>query len=274
MTSITMNLKNWKGQLMNKPITITTSQRKGGVGKSTSTLNLACVLAEQGHKVLIIDLDDQQNTTRSISGIVKAEKTIEDLLLHEEVSLKETAVKTDWENVFILPASPNLSGVIKYLDTEVGGHLILKEKLSEDYEFDFILIDTSPSLNILVINALCASDYMFIPMSSKYLSVQGLRQTLKAFDKVTGRLNPDLKLLGIAIVYHDGRSVLANEIIDKLKDKYRKEMFQTVIGVNIRIEEAQVNKQSILSYSSIDRGSLQYRQLGFEILERIKSRTE
>jgi chromosome partitioning protein len=256
------------------PITITTSQRKGGVGKSTSTLNLACVLAEQGHKVLIIDLDDQQNTTRSISGIVKSRKTIEDLLLDEEVSLKETAVKTDWENVYILPASPNLSGAVKYLDTEVGGHLILKEKLSQDNEFDYVLIDTSPSLNILVINALCASEYMFIPMSSKYLSVQGLRQTLKAFDKVTGRLNPDLRLLGIAIVYHDGRSVLANEVIEKIKGKYSKELFNTVIGVNIKIEEAQVNKQSILSYSSVDRGSLQYRQLGSEILERIKNRTE
>jgi chromosome partitioning protein len=259
---------------MSKSITITTSQRKGGVGKSTSTLNLACVLAEQGHKVLIIDLDDQQNTTRSISGIVKSKKTIEDLLLDEAVGLKDTAVQTDWNNVFILPASPNLSGAVKYLDTEVGGHLILKEKLSKDNEFDYVLIDTSPSLNILVINALCASQYMFIPMSSKYLSIQGLRQTLKAFDKVTGRLNPDLKLLGIAIVYHDSRSVLAKEIIDKIKSKYGKELFNTIIGVNIRIEEAQVNKQSILTYSNSDRGSIQYRELGSEILERIKNRTE
>ena len=154
---------------MTKVITI--GQRKGGVGKSTATLNLACVFAELGYKVLIIDLDDQQNTTRSISAIVESNKTIEDLLLKEDASLGEVAVKTGWENVFILPSSSNLSGVVKHLDGELGGHLILKEKLSQDNAFDFVLIDTSPSLNILVINALCASHYLFIPLSSKYFSI-------------------------------------------------------------------------------------------------------
>ena len=101
--------------------TITICQRKGGVGKSTATLNLACVFGELGYKVLRIDLDDQQNTTKSISAIVEGEKTIEDLLLKEEVKLKETVVESSWKNVYILPASSNLSGVVKkYLDGEVG----------------------------------------------------------------------------------------------------------------------------------------------------------
>ncbi|MBN2546070.1 MAG: ParA family protein [Spirochaetes bacterium] len=247
---------------------ITICQRKGGVGKSTATLNLSCVLAEAGYKVLIIDLDDQQNTTKSISKIVETDKTIEDLLLKEDLVLNEVSVKTEWNNVYILPASGNLSGVVKHLDSELGGHLILKEKLSSDL-FDFVLIDTSPSLNILVINALCASKYMLIPLSSKYFSMQGLSQTLSSFKKVTDRLNPELKLLGIAVVNHDKRNVLANEVLEQIRSKFKDEIFNTVIGINIKIEEAQVKKQSILTYAPLDRGCEQYRELGKEILKRV-----
>ena len=255
---------------MKKAVIITICQRKGGVGKSTSTLNIAYVLAEMGFNVLIIDLDDQRNTTRSISQIVTTDKTIEELILKDDVLLKDVTVKTDWKNVFILPSSSNLSGVVKYLDGEVGGHLILKEKLEENDFFDFVLIDTSPSLNILVINALCASDYMFIPLSSKYFSMQGLSQTMSSLKKIQSRLNPDLKLLGIAFVCHDKRNVLANEVVDQIKEKYESELFDSIIGINIKIEEAQVKKQSILTYAPDDRGALQYRELGAEIVERIK----
>lgn len=258
---------------MNQTV-ITIAQRKGGVGKSTSTLNLACVFAEKGKNVLIIDLDDQQNTTRSISTIVESSKTIEDLLLNDELTLNDVSEKTERENVSILASSSNLSGVVKSLDGELGGHLILKEKLRTNNYFDFILIDTSPSLNILVINALCASDYMFIPLSSKYFSMQGLKQTLGSFKKVESRLNPDLKLLGIAFVNHDKRNVLANEVVQKIREKYQKELFKTIIGINIKIEEAQVKKESILSYAPNDRGSNQYRELGREILARIKENEE
>ena len=282
---------------MKHPIIITISQRKGGVGKSTSTINLAHVLAEEGYKVLIIDLDDQQNTTRSIStslkagtsGILGTSKNIEDLLLKDDVTLKDVAIETEWKNVYILPSSSNLSGAVKHIDGELGGHLILKEKLTENNDqafasnssaghafaskgsagFDFILIDTSPSLNILVINALCASDYMLIPLSSKYFSMQGLKQTLGSFKKVTSRLNADLKLLGIAFVNHDKRNVLANEIVRQVEDKYTELLFKTIIGINIKIEEAQVKKQSIINYAPEDRGSAQYRDLGIEIVGRI-----
>ena len=157
------------------PTTITIAQRKGGMCKSTSALNLACVLAEYDLKVLLIDLDDQRNTTKSISAIVESDKTIEDLFLNEDGEIEDIAVKTNWNNVYIIPSSSNLSGVVKYLDQELGSHLVLKEKLSKCNNYDFVLLDTSPSLNILVINALCASDYMFIPLASKYFSLSGLQ---------------------------------------------------------------------------------------------------
>jgi len=254
---------------MKSPTIVTITQRKGGVGKTTATLNLASVLAEMNYRVLIIDLDDQRNTSNSVSSIVESSKTIEDLLL-KDLTLKDVVVQTDWQNVYILSASSNLSGVVKYLDGEVGGHLILKEKLVKDNEFDFVLIDTSPSLNILVINALCASQFMFIPLSSKYLSLQGLSQTIESFKKVTDRLNPDLKLLGIGFVQHDKRNVLANEVLEQVKEAFPNDLFKTLIGINIKIEEAQVKKQSILSYAPNDRGAEQYRELGKELLAKIQ----
>ena len=254
---------------MTTPTIVTITQRKGGVGKTTATLNLASVLAEMNYRVLIIDLDDQRNTSNSVSSIVESSKTIEDLLL-KDLTLKDVVVQTDWQNVYILSASSNLSGVVKYLDGEVGGHLILKEKLVKDNEFDFVLIDTSPSLNILVINALCASQFMFIPLSSKYLSLQGLSQTIESFKKVTDRLNPDLKLLGIGFVQHDKRNVLANEVLEQVKEAFPNDLFKTLIGINIKIEEAQVKKQSILSYAPNDRGAEQYRELGKELLAKIQ----
>ena len=254
---------------MTTPTIVTILNRKGGVGKTTATLNLASVLAEMNYRVLIIDLDDQRNTSNSVSSIVESSKTIEDLLL-KDLTLKDVAFQTDWQNVYILSASSNLSGVVKYLDGEVGGHLILKEKLVKDNEFDFVLIDTSPSLNILVINALCASQFMFIPLSSKYLSLQGLSQTIESFKKVTDRLNPDLKLLGIGFVQHDKRNVLANEVLEQVKEAFPNDLFKTLIGINIKIEEAQVKKQSILSYAPNDRGAEQYRELGKELLARIQ----
>ncbi|MCD6122956.1 MAG: ParA family protein [Spirochaetales bacterium] len=250
---------------------ITIGQRKGGNGKSTATLNLAHVFSEEGKKVLIVDLDDQKNTTSALTIDRRQKRTVEDLLTKEDAELLDTVSETNWKGVSLLPASGNLSGVIRQLDGEVGGHLVLKEKLKgAKHQFDIVLIDTSPSLNVLVISALCASDYLFIPLSSKYFSLQGLSQTLTAYRKVKERLNEKLKLLGIAFVIHDRRNVLAEEVIKEVKNSYPALICESIIGINIRIEEAQVSKKSIFEYAPKDRGALQYRKLGCEILKRME----
>jgi len=249
---------------------ITTCNRKGGMCKSTSSLNIACTLAERGYKVLLVDLDDQQNTTKSISGIVKNnDKTIEDLLLKDDVVLLDVICETAWEGVWILPASNSLSSVVKELDTAIGGYLVLKEKLTTSGNFDFIIMDTSPSLNVLVVSALCASKYIFIPMASHFYGMQGLNQTIEAFKKVKEKLNNELNILGIAFVNHDKRSALACEVVESVKKKYGSFVFENIVGVNVRIEEAQVNKQSIITYLPNDRGSEQYRKLVTELVNRI-----
>lgn len=249
---------------------ITVGQRKGGNGKSTSALNLAHAFALSGKRVLLIDLDDQKNTTSAIGTLRRPEKTIEDLLLDAVVPVAAAAVPTSWDGVSLIAASASLSGAIRELDGEVGSHLVLKEKLEAADGFDLCLIDTSPSLNILVVNALCASRWLFIPMSSKYFSLQGLGQTLEAFAKVRSRLNPDLAILGLAFVIHDGRSALAREVVAKALSEYPDLVCASLVGQNIRIEEAQVARKSILGYAPEDRGTAQYRALAAELARRLE----
>lgn len=241
-------------------------QRKGGCGKTTGTLNIAHGLALEGNRVLVVDLDDQQNTSNSISIVVTPGAYIDQLLIGDDVEAIDLVQKTGWENVSIIPASANLSGTAKHLDGEVGGHLVLQEKLASlEEHFDYILLDTGPSLNILVVNALCAADYLFIPLISKYFALEGLKKTLAAYKKITKRIKPELKLLGIAFVIHDMRSKLANEVVEKLQQKHPQILCKHMIGVNIKIEEAQVKKQSIFSYKPDDKGADQYRKLVEEI---------
>ena len=264
---------------------VTIGQRKGGNGKSTATLNLAAAFAEAGKRVVIVDLDDQKNTTSAIAarGVpqrseerpdqtqvgdygVQRGATVEELLVDESVSLREAAVPTDWPGVSLVAASGNLSGTIRQLDAEVGGHQVLAEKLTAtNGEFDLCLLDTSPALNILVVNALVASDYLFIPLSSRVFSLQGLGQTLAAFAKVQNRLNPELGLAGAAFVIHDRRSNLACEVVAKARAEYPELILGSEIGQNIAIEEAQSQRQSILSYAPANRGAAQYRALAAEL---------
>ena len=250
--------------------TITIGQRKGGNGKSTSALNLAHAFALTGKRVLLVDLDDQKNSTSAIETATTPTKTVEDLLLNSQVTVAQTAVATAWEDVWLIAASGNLSGTIRELDGEVGSHLVLKEKLAAAAEaFDLCLIDTSPSLNILVVNALCASRWLFVPLSSKYFSLQGLGQTLEAFQKVKGRLNSELSILALAFVIHDRRSGLARDVVEKARTAYPSLVCDTLVGQNIKIEEAQVLRQSILGYAPEDRGAEQYRALAVELIERL-----
>ena len=249
-------------------ITITIGQRKGGNGKSTSALNLAHAFAQSGKRVLLIDLDDQKNATSAIAVQNPPIHTVETLLLNPSITVADAAVSTTWEGVSLIAASSSLSGTIRELDGEVGSHLVLKEKLV-GADFDLCLIDTSPSLNILVVNALCASEHLFIPMSSKFSSLQGLGQTLEAFTKVKSRLNPALTVLGLAFVIHDGRSGLAKEVMAKAKEEYPELVCSSWVGQNIKIEEAQVGRQSILSYAPTDRGADQYRALAGELIQRM-----
>ena len=247
---------------------IATIQRKGGNGKSTASLNLAAAFVSHGSRVLLVDTDDQKNTTSTIPTKRPITKTVESLLFEEETEIKDVAEPTLWDGIDLIAASSGLSSAVTNLD----GHLKLRNKLQAvEYSgrYNVCIIDTSPSLNMLTVNAMCASDGIFIPLTSNYFSLEGLAQTLEAYKKVKENLNKDLRLYGAAFVIHDGRSRLACEVQDKVKEQYPELLCETVIGRNIKIEEAQVKHQSIFSYAPEDRGAFQYRALAKELVIRM-----
>jgi len=247
-------------------------QRKGGNGKSTASLNLAAAFASHGNRVLLVDTDDQKNTTSAIPTKRPIIKTVESLLLEEEAEIEDVAEPTMWEGIDLAAGSLGLSSAVACLDDLSDGHLALRNKLQAakySGRYNVCIIDTSPSLNMLTVNAMCASDGIFIPLTSNYFSLEGLAQTLEAYRKIREGLYKNLKLYGAAFVIHDGRTRLACEVHEKVKEQYPDLLCETVIGRNIKIEEAQVKKQSIFSYAPEDRGAVQYRALARELAERM-----
>ncbi|MCF0241139.1 MAG: ParA family protein [Treponema sp.] len=252
--------------------TIAVVQRKGGNGKTTSCLNIARALSLKGKRVLMVDLDDQKNTSSAVNVTEEAEYTVCDILVREEADIRKALGKTAWENVEIVSGSGTLSGAVRELENEVGNHLVLKEKLlPAETLFDFCLIDTSPSLNILTVNALCAADYAFIPLSSKYFSLVGLEKTVESIHKIQKRLKPELKILGTAFVIYDGRASLSREVVTKVREEYTEIFLEPKVNQNIHIEEAQVMKMSVFDYKKNDRGAVQYMKLCEELLSRTEA---
>jgi chromosome partitioning protein len=216
-------------------------------------------------------MDDQRNTTSTIPTKRPAAYTVENLLFDRDRTLYDAAERTVWEGVDIIAGSGNLSAAAAKLDGMPSGYQQLLANLLCCTCYDLCLIDTSPSLNMLTINAMCASHGLFIPLSSNYYSLEGLAQTLESYRKVQSGLRHDLCLFGAAFVIHDGRTRLANEVQAKVKEQYPDLLCETVIGRNIKIEEAQVTKQSIFAYAPLDRGAAQYRALAVELAARMQS---
>lgn len=250
---------------------VTITQRKGGNGKSTLTLNFAHALAKyHGQKVLIIDTDDQRNTTSAIPTKRPAASTIENLLFDQYTAIEDAAEETLWEGVDLIVGSRNLSTASATLDNLAGSHQRLLAKLVYSQRYDVCLIDTSPSLNMLTINAMCASHGIIIPLASTYFSLEGLAQTLYAYRRIQESLRHDLKLYGAAFVIHDGRTRLARDVQEKVKEQYPGLLCETAVVRSVKIEEAQCAKQSIFSYAPSNRAAAQYRDLADELAERMK----
>jgi chromosome partitioning protein len=213
-------------------------------------------------------MDDQRNTTSCIPTERPVIKTVESLLLEYDAYVSDVVEFTLWKGVDLIAGSPGLSSVAAGLDGLPDGHLRLRNKLQGIYRYEQCVIDTSPSLNLLTVSAMCASDGIFIPLSSNYFSLEGLAQTLEAYRKVREGLHGDLRLYGAAFVIHDGRTRLAREVYAKVKEQYPELLCETVVSRNIKIEEAQVRRQSIFAYAPEDRGAAQYRALARELQQR------
>ena len=249
---------------MSKVITI--SNHKGGVGKTTSAINIGAGLNSLGKTVLLIDLDPQANLSQSL-GLIDQEKNIYGAI-RGEYPLEPVEVL---KGLDVIPSTLDLSGAEIELSSEPGREYILKELIEPlRASYDFIIIDSPPSLGLLTINSFTASDEILIPLQAQYLALQGLAKLVEVVDKIKGRLNKSLRVGGVFITQYDSRKVLNRDVVDTIQAHFKDEVFKTKIRDNIALAEAPSQGLDIFRYSSKSYGAEDYLALSKEVLKRSK----
>jgi chromosome partitioning protein len=242
--------------------------QKGGVGKTTSTINLGAQLAKNGYKVLIIDADPQGNASSGLGLFGDSfESTTYDILVSNQ-TIDKVVQETYIPNLYIIPANPNLAGAEIDLSTMLNREFKLKESLSS-CTHDFILIDCPPALGLLSINALTASNLVLIPVQAEYYALEGLSQLLNVIQRVKEGINPKLEILGVFITMYDKRTSLSEQVLSELKKHFGDKVFDAIIPRNIRLAEAPSFGKAIFDHDKWSKGARAYKQLAKEVMERV-----
>lgn len=247
---------------------ISLANQKGGVGKTTTTISLGAAIAERGHSVLLVDFDPQGSLTVGMGLNPNAlDLSIYNLLLDRSADPASAVCKTTTTNVEVLPSNIDLSAAEVVLVSEVAREQALKRALNPLRQtYDFILIDCPPSLGLLTINALTASDGVVIPLECEFFALRGMALLVDTIDKVRDRLNPELELQGIVPTMFDGRTLHGREVLARVHEAFGDKLFSTVINKTIRFAEAPVAGESILTYAPDSNGATAYRNLAKEVL--------
>ncbi|PJZ50565.1 ParA family protein [Leptospira saintgironsiae] len=245
---------------------VSISNQKGGVGKTTTSINLAANLAEIGKKVLIVDFDPQGNSGSGLGFEINTLQNTSYELLIGESSAAECIKRTDIENLHIIPSNINLSGAEADLLGEENREYRLKDAIGHlRTEYDYILIDCPPSLGVLTLNALSAADSVMITLQTEYFALEGLTQLMKIISLVQEKLNPSLELEGVLLTMFDKRTNLAQQVAEDVKSYFKEKVYTTVIPRNIKLSEAPSFGKSILSYDPDGIGAQSYRSLALEV---------
>jgi chromosome partitioning protein len=252
---------------------ISIANQKGGVGKTTTAINLSSMLAKKGKKVLLVDADAQGNATSGLGIEKNLEKSVYEVLVGD-LSIKEAIIETKTKGLYVCPSTINLAGAEVELVSMMGREKRLKLKLEEVAKnYDYILIDCPPSLGLITLNAFTASNSVLIPVQCEYYALEGLGQLINTINLVKKLLNSDLEIEGAVLTMYDSRTNLSNQVVKEVKKYFNNKVFDTVIPRNIKLSEAPSFGMSIVDYDARSKGAKCYEKLAKELLK-IKRKDE
>jgi len=244
------------------------TNQKGGVGKTTTSINLGSFLAERGKKIAIIDLDPQANATIGLGLEIKADTPTLYEVLTGEVAAVAALLATQYKGLSIVPSSPNLAGAaIELMDKPYREFRLRRAIKNLKQQFDYVIVDCPPSLGLLTINGLVASDRLLVPVQCEYLALKGLNQLLETVELVREHLNPRLQVLGAVLTMYDRRTAMARKIVREVRQKFPGHVFESVIPRNTELAEAPGEGKSIIDYAKHSRGAKAYEFLSEELIK-------
>ena len=246
------------------------SNQKGGVGKTTTAINLSAALAQKGFKTLLIDLDPQGNATLSFLDPEQITSSIYEALIEDGKTIHDAVHKTNLDKLDIVPARISLAKFESKMLGDIDSHFRMKDRLKPlTSGYRYIVIDTPPTLGLLTVNALVASTHLLVPIQSSYFALEGTDDLLETVEKIKARPNPDLEFLGVVITIHDKRTILGRDIKNHIKQVFGPKVFRTIISRSVRLEESPAYKEPIFSFAPHSAGALQYYKLSEEVIGRV-----
>jgi chromosome partitioning protein len=252
---------------------IAITNQKGGVGKTTTSVNVSSALALMGKKVLLVDMDPQAHSTISVtSNSGSREKSLYDIMMNKNERIEQIIIKSNIPGLDVAISKISMAKLEPSLLGEIDGHFRLKDVLEPvKAKYDFIFIDTPPTLGLTTLNALVAASYILIPIQSSYLCLEGTDDLLETIEKVRKIANPRLKIIGVLITLHDKRTNLARDVVDRIHKVFGDKLFETYISKSVKLEESPAYKESIFTYAPDSVGAIQYKKVAEEIIERAKN---